>query len=258
MRQGNGVFLYSDDGKKIVGIKHPEGTDDGFVLSNVAVAYPYTSEGIQAAVAQILATGKPGTVLLAPMRYSITSDVSLYPKVSIKGLLGDLKYNAGYIPDQDVEPIDGTILEMQPGVTGLVYNNVDQPNPVPANLTDYAGTSINIEGIGFLGGLRGIHTGAKNRLGLTYGSVKNCRFFDQTEEHYLFDNFQHMHFEDLWAWNRITGAVAGGCVFRASRLRKGDNSIALLPGNSVWTGTIFGYSKDYLGRGIMVQLWTVS
>ena len=33
MRQGNGVFLYSDDGKKIVGYKNPDGTDGLFSTS---------------------------------------------------------------------------------------------------------------------------------------------------------------------------------------------------------------------------------
>lgn len=221
--------------------------------SGTVVAYPYNSAGIQFAVNAIEASGRPGTVLFAAVPYDGNADIEWKKSVSGKGFLGNLTFNVQYIPDQDVNALDGTVINLAPGVTGIKYNNVDLPNPVRTDLSNSGGTSIFLENLTFVGGLRGIHTGAKNTLGLLYGAVKNCRFFNQTEEHYIFDNFQHMQFENLWAWNSLTGVVAGGCVFRASRLRKVDNSIALLPGNSVWTGTIFGYAKDYLGRGIMVQ-----
>lgn len=216
------------------------------------VAYPYTSAGVQFAADAIAASGKPGRVLLAAENFDINSDISLTPAVSLKGILGLFDYT-GYVPDENPSPLNGTIFNLSPGVTGLKYNNVDQPNPVPAQLADTAGTGINIEGITFIGGLRAIHTGAKNTLGLLYGAVKNCRFFNQTAEHYIFDNFQHMEFKNLWAWNSLPNVVAGGCVYRASRLRKADNGLGLLPGNSVWLGTIFGWTNQFLGRGIELQ-----
>ncbi len=220
--------------------------------ASIIPAVPFTAEGIQAAIDQVVATGQPGLVLLAPTKYAGTQDVEIPPGVEVRGILGRLTYNSVFVPDQDVNALDGTVLELAPGVTGFKYNNVDLPASVP-NLTGSAGTGISISGVAFVGGLRGIHMGAKNTLGPVYGTMKNLRFFNQTEEHYIFENFQHMHFGDLWAWNNLAGVVAGGCVFRASRLKKPDNSTALLPGNSTWHGTIFGYSKDYLGRGIMVQ-----
>lgn len=220
---------------------------------NTLFAFPFTSEGIQAAIDALYAKGQPGVVTLASESYSITSDITLRVGISLRGILGKLDY-IGYVPDQDPSPVDGTIFNVSAGVTALKYNNIDQPNPAPAELADTAGTSINISGITFVGGLRAIHTGAKNILGLHYASVKNCRFFNQTAEHYIFENFMHMQFENLWAWNKISdGAVHGGCVFRASRLRDAGNAIALLPGNSVWTGTIFGWTNQYLVKGISFE-----
>lgn len=220
---------------------------------NTLFAFPFTSEGIQAAIDALYAKGQPGVVTLASEAYSITSDITLRVGISLRGILGKLDY-IGYVPDQNPSPVDGTIFNVSAGVTALKYNNIDQPNPAPAELADTAGTSINISGITFVGGLRAIHTGAKNILGLHYASVKNCRFFNQTAEHYIFENFMHMQFENLWAWNNINdGSVHGGCVFRASRLRDAGNAIALLPGNSVWTGTIFGWTNQYLIKGISFE-----
>ena len=252
MRQGNGVFLYSDDGKRIAGIVHPNGEESALELSDNVHAFPFTSDAVQSAIDTIYYSGRPGVVRLAGVPYSITSDITLRPGVSLLGLLGIFDY-LGYVPDENPTPTTGTVFNLSAGVIGLKYNNTDQPNPVPAELADTAGTDINIEGITFVGGLRAIHTGAKNILGLAFCKVKNCRFFNQSAEHYIFDNFMHMEFKNLWAWNSLPGAVAGGCVYRASRLRKGDNSLGLIPGNSVWLGTIFGWTNQFLGRGVELQ-----
>ncbi len=251
MRQGNGVFLYSDDGKRIAGIVHPNGEESALELSDNVHAFPFTSYAVQSAIDAIYYSGRPGVVRLAGVPYSITSDITLRPGVSLSGILGIFDY-LGYVPDEEPTPTTGTIFNLSPGVIGLKYNNVDQPNPVPAELADTAGTAINIEGITFIGGLRAIHTGAKNILGLHFGKVKNCRFFNQSSEHYIFDNFMHMEFKNLWAWNSLPNVVAGGCVYRASRLRKADSSVALLPGNSICLGTIFAWTNSFLGRGFEI------
>lgn len=218
---------------------------------NSLLAFPFTSAGVQAAIDALYAKGAPGVVSLAAEPYSITTDIVLKPGISLKGVLGLFDYN-GYVPDENPTPTTGTIFNLSAGVTGLKYNNVDQPNPAPAQLADTAGTGINIEGITFIGGLRGIHTGAKNVLGICFGRVANCRFFNQTAEHYVLENFQHLEFGNLYAWNSLTG-VAGGCVFRQSRLRDAGDTIALLPGNSVAFGTLFAWTNNFLGRGIEFQ-----
>lgn len=218
---------------------------------NSLLAFPFTSAGVQAAIDALYAKGVPGVVSLAAEPYSITEDITIKPGISLKGTLGIFDYS-GYVPDQNPSPTTGTIFNLSAGITGLKYNNVDQPNPVPAELADTAGTGICIEGITFVGGLRGIHTGAKNLLGICFGRVTNCRFFNQTAEHYVLENFQHLEFGNLYAWNSLTG-VAGGCVFRQSRLRDGGGTIALLPGNSTAFGTLFAWTNNFLGRGIEFQ-----
>jgi hypothetical protein len=218
---------------------------------NSLLAFPFTSAGVQGAIDALYAKGAPGIVSLAAEPYSITTDITLKPSISLKGILGIFDYN-GYVPDENPTPTTGTIFNLSAGVTGLKYNNVDQPNPVPAELADTAGTGIGIDGITFVGGLRGIHTGAKNRLGICFGRVANCRFFNQTAEHYILENFQHLEFGNLYAWNSLTG-VTGGCVFRQSRLRDSGGTIALLPGNSTAFGTLFAWTNNFLGRGIEFQ-----
>lgn len=220
---------------------------------NIVIPSGYTSEAIQEAIAKVVASGQPGIVVLEAAPYTIGQDITLYPTVSIKGILGKFDYS-GYVPDENPTPTTGTIFNLAAGVTGLKYNNIDQPNPAPAELADTAGTGINIEGITFVGGLRGIHMGAKNTLGPAYGCIKNLRFFNQTQEHFVFENFQHMRFEDIWAWNSLAlNTPTGGCVYRMSRLRNGSNTIVLLPGNSVWLGTHFAWTNHFLGRGIEFQ-----
>lgn len=214
-------------------------------------AFPFNSAGVQAAIDSIYSTGNPGRVMLSAVPHDIAADITMRPGVSIFGVLGLFDYS-GYVPDENPTPTSGTVWNLAPGVTGIKYNNVDAANPAPAELADTAGTGIGIEGITFVGGLRGIHTGAKNKLGICFGRVANCRFFNQTAEHYILENFMHLEFGNLYAWNSLTG-VAGGCVFRQSRLRDGGGTIALLPGNSTAFGTLFAWTNNFLGRGIEFQ-----
>lgn len=227
-----------------------EGSGDKFL--NRVYAFPFTSDAINSAAAQCAARGGGQVVYAAGgIRYRITSSIQLLPGVKHKGELGAMDFN-GYVPDENPIPLSGTIFEIDPGVIAFVYNNVDQPNPVPFELADTGVSGIEIDGFTFVGGLRGIHTGAKNKLGICFGRVANCRFFNQTAEHYVLENFQHLEFGNLYAWNSLTG-VAGGCVFRQSRLRDAGGTIALLPGNSVAFGTLFAWTNNFLGRGIEFQ-----
>lgn len=221
---------------------------------NSLLAFPFTSAGVQGAIDALYVKGVPGIVSLAAEPYSITEDITIKPGISLKGTLGIFDYS-GYVPDQNPSPTTGTIFNLSAGITGLKYNNVDQPNPVPVELADTAGTGICIEGITFVGGLRGIHSGAKNLLGICFGRVANCRFFNQTAEHYILENFMHTDISNLYAWNSVATLTtpAGGCVFRQSRLRDGGGTIALIPGNSVISGTIFAWTNQFLGRGIEFQ-----
>lgn len=217
-----------------------------------ALAIPRTSAGVQAAIDKIYASGKPGVVVWSPMPYVIDEDITLRDGVSHVGALGALDF-AGLVPDVNPRPKNGTILNIAPGVTALKYNNVDQANPVPAQLADTSASGITIEGLNFVGGLRGIHTGAKNVLGLTFSEVKNCRFYDQTAEHYILRNFQQCNFSNLFCWNALPGVVAGGMVLDNTRLRDGGGAIALLPGNSCISGIMFGWTNQFLGRGFQIN-----
>lgn len=226
------------------------GAGDRFYGEGVqyALAIPRTSAGVQAAIDKIYASGKPGVVVWSPMPYTIDEDITLREGVSHFGALGALDF-AGLIPDANPRPKNGTILNIAPGVTALKYNNVGQPNPVPAQLADTSASGITIAGLNFVGGLRGIHTGEKNVLGLTFSEVKNCRFYDQTEEHYVFENFMQCNFGNLFCWNSLPGVVAGGMVFDISRLKDAGGVNALLPGNSCFSGILFGWTNQFLGRG---------
>ena len=226
------------------------GAGDRFYGEGVlyALAIPRTSAGVQAAIDKIYASGKPGVVVWSPMPYAIDADITLREGVSHFGVLGALEFS-GLIPDANPRPKNGTILNIAPGVTGLKYNNVGQPNPVPAELADTSASGMTIEGLNFVGGLHGIHTGANNVLGLTFSEVRNCRFFDQTGEHYIFRNFQQSNFGNLFCFNPLPGVVAGGMVFDTTRLRDAGGVKALLPGNSCFSGILFGWTNQFLGRG---------
>lgn len=214
-------------------------------------AFPFNSYGIQSAIDAAAASGA-GTVKYAGVRYKISSDITIKKGVKHKAILGELDFS-GYIPDVNPQTVSGTIFDIDPGVTAFKYNNVDQPNPVPAQLADTSASGIEIDGITFIGGLRAIHTGANNVLGLTFSDVKNCRFYDQTEEHYIFRNYQQCNFSNLFCWNSLSGVVAGGMVFDNTRLRDAVGTIALLPGNSCFSGILFGWTNQFLGRGFKIN-----
>ena len=217
------------------------------VFGAVFHAFPFNDIGIRAAVSAAAAAGC-GTVKYAGLRYRIKSEIDLIKGVKHKAILGDLDFN-GYLPDAAPQPLGGTIFDIDPGVTAFVHNHVDQPNPAPAQLADTSSSGIEIDGITFVGGLRAIHTGANNVLGLTFSEVKNCRFFNQTEEHYIFRNFQQSNFSNLFCFNSLAGVVAGGMVFDISRLKDIANVNALIPGNSCFSGILFGWTNQFLGRG---------
>lgn len=210
-------------------------------------AFPFNDIGIRAAVSAAAAAGC-GTVKYAGLRYRIKSEIDLIKGVKHKAILGDLDFN-GYLPDAAPQPLGGTIFDIDPGVTAFVHNHVDQPNPAPAQLADTSSSGIEIDGITFVGGLRAIHTGANNVLGLTFSEVKNCRFFNQTEEHYIFRNFQQSNFSNLFCFNSLPSVVAGGMVFDISRLKDAGGVNALIPGNSCFSGILFGWTNQFLGRG---------
>ena len=229
----------------LLGKKSFRVSEDKF--QNEVHAFPFNDIGIRAAVNAVAKVGA-GAVKYAGVRYKINSEIELKKGVKHKAVLGDLDFT-GYLPDAAPTPVGGTIFDIAPGVTAFVHNHVDQPNPVPAQLADTSVSGVEIDGITFVGGLRAIHTGANNVLGLTFSEVKNCRFFNQTEEHYIFRNFQQSNFSNLFCFNSLPGVVAGGMVFDISRLKDAGGVNALIPGNSCFSGILFGWTNQFLGRG---------
>jgi hypothetical protein len=201
------------------------------------------SAGIAAAVAQIVASGKPGAVLYEAEDYAITASQPFVSGVSHLGAVGQLTMN-GDIPDADFTVTGGTRFIQSAGVTGFVWNNVDKGSD-ETDIAENACLDFTVDGITFIGGVKAIDTGAQRAMG-----AMRCRFtrlygMEQTADHaFDFKNFQHCYFDEIYTSTQLT---SGSGVRFASQL-----SSALLPGNSE-IGEIYTYCKNRKNRSITIE-----
>ena len=221
------------------------GRGDGLTgMQNRILAFPFNSDGIDAAVAAIVATGKPGVVEYAAADYAITRDHTLVDYVSHVGVEPEMSF-VGDVPDQDFTTIGGTRFIIEPGVTGFKYNNVDRVTE-EADVAVASLKSGKMYGITFIGGKRGVDIGAYLAMGPVWWEFDQLYFFDQTAD-YAFNvvNYQHCQF---------------GRIYTSTQLLEGSGarlataySLTLLPGNSTVTGEIYTYCKNRLNRSVVIE-----
>ena len=224
----------------VVGLVGPDGGAYGGID---VLAYPYTSDGIDSAIAKVLASGKPGTVRYAAADYVVTRDHAIVSGVSHVGVPG-VVVSAGNVPDQDFTVSGGTRWVLSAGVTGLKWNNVNKGSD-ETNIATFAATGFRVYGISFIGGAKAIDTGALRAMGVTWARFEELVGLEQTSD-YAFDfkNFQHCWFDRIYTGTQLT---TGSGIRFASML-----SDALLPGNSEF-GEIYTYCKNRNNRGIVFE-----
>lgn len=213
---------------------------------NDVYAFPYTSEGIQAAIDKIYASGTPGTVWLAGVPYSITSKITLKTGVSIIGVETTMSFT-GDVPDSVFNPVSGTILNISPGITAFAANDVDLP-ATPLNVGERSIANITMKNISFVGGFAGIKIGAKREMGVMFSEFRNLYFYNQTGFHFSFENFMHTVFGRLCGRNSLASG-GGGMFFRASLA-----TARLIPGNSQIVDEIYSYCSNVTGRSIVFEV----
>lgn len=221
------------------------GRGDGITgMQNRILAFPFNSDGIDAAVAAIVATGKPGVVEYAATDYQITRDFQLVDYVSHIGVEPQLQF-IGDVPDADFTCVGGTRFILSPGVTAMKYNNVARASEEP----DIALAALKcgkMYGITFIGGKRGVDIGAYLAMGPAWWEFDQLYFFDQTDD-YAFNvvNFQHCQFGRIYASTQLTSG---------SGIRLGSALTAtLLPGNSTVTGELYTYCKYRKNRSVVIE-----
>jgi hypothetical protein len=202
------------------------------------------SAGINAAIAAVVASGRPGTVLLDAADYTITTPISLKSNVSLIGVPPALVM-IGNVPDAGFTTNGGTRFIVSPGVTALYWNNVDKGSD-ETNIATFACTGVTCYGITFLGGAKAIDTGAYRAMGVVWSEFDQLFAFDQTSDFaFDFKNFQHTQFGRLYTSTTLT---TGSGVRFASQL-----SSTLLPGNSQVVGEVYTYCANRLNRSIVIE-----
>lgn len=213
------------------------------------VAYPYTSAAIQFAIDAIAASGKPGRVLLAVEDYDFSLG-GFRPKnnVSYKGV-PFLRTPNGDIPDSDMQVSKGTRFINGPGVTSILYNEVDQPTlPAAGTLSATGLYKCDFEGLTAIGGKGLMKIGAQNTLGAQECYFNDCYYFDGTDWGIELHNFMQCTFGNLRGRNTIKGGGMRFACTLGSRVGSPGASV-LIPGNSTWQGTCFIFNSHVSGRG---------
>ena len=212
--------------------------------SNRFFAFPFNSDGIDAAVNAVLATGQPGIVEYGSTDYIISRDFTLMDYVGHEGVPAELSF-VGDIPDQDFTCTGGTRFILADGVTAMKYNNV----PKAVEEVDIAAAALKcgkLSGITFIGGKRGVDIGAYLAMGPVWWEFDQLYFFDQTDD-YAFNviNFQHCTFGRIYTSTQLT---AGSGIRLGAAL-----TATLLPGNSTVTGELYTYCKNRKNRSVVIE-----
>lgn len=230
------------------------GRGDGITgMQNRILAFPFNSDGIDAAIAAIVVTGKPGIVEYAPARYSVTRNHPLVKGVSHIGTPLEMEFGASdNVPDFWKITADsrGTIFDLDAGVVGFTHNSVDQgslQNP----LMSHALTQSHIYGIAFNGGMRAIKIGAVNAEGAIDGSIDMVYAYNQScsDGGFAIDihNSQFFHTGRVRVSNDQPNAIGGNFRIAAS-----VPGATLLPGDS-HINEIFSRCTSRTRKGVVLD-----
>lgn len=206
------------------------------------LAFPFTSYGINAAAARIVARNQAGVVLLASEDYQITDSIPLVNGVIFRGAGYGLSFTTN-IPDQDFTVTSGTRLIVSAGINCFYANNT--PNAtIPSNLAVGSPSSCGVEDLAIIGGRRGIDTGAIKKIGVQWAKFSNIIVMHPSDEAYHFENNMHTNYSNLY-W-KAAPEGGGGICWQASL------GNTLLPGNSQVTGEIYGHATNFKSEGFKI------
>jgi hypothetical protein len=234
-----------DSAGNVSGLVDP--VSGGTVLPIFGVV-PQTNDnaGIAAAVAKIVASGKPGAVLYKAEDYTITADIPLVNDVSHIGISPKITF-VGNVPDQGYSATGGTRMILSAGVKCFTWNNVDKGSD-ETNIATFSLQNVKVFGFAFIGGAKCVDVGAYRAMGPVFCEFDQLYGFDQTSDFaFDFKNFQHCQFGRIYQ-SQSGSMLTGGGVRFASQL-----SSVLFPGNSQVTGEIFTYSSNRLNRSIVIE-----
>ena len=230
------------------------GRGDGLTgMQNRILAFPFNSDGIDAAVSAIVATGKPGVVEYAAVRYSVTRNHTLVSGVSHVGVPLEMVFGASdNVPDfwKINQNSRGTIFDLSDGVIGFIHNNSPSAS-VQSPLMAYTIKQVHLYGIALNGGLAGIRIGAVNNAGIVDGSIDEIYAYNQScsDGGFAIDihNSQFFHTGRIRVSNDQAGANGGN--YRVAASIPGS---VLLPGDS-HINEIFSRCTSRTRRGVVVE-----
>jgi hypothetical protein len=200
------------------------------------LAYPLNSDGIDAAIARVVASGKPGTVRYLAARYAVTRTHPVVSGVTHAGVPCQMTFGPfDQVPDFWTIPatgIPGTVLDVADGVTAFAYNSIDL-GAVQSPLMNFAVKQVGFYGLAFRGGLRAIKIGAVNAMGVEDGFADLIYAYNQTcsDNGYAIDiqNTQFFRVGRIRVTNDVADAIGGNfrfaCTLPQSVLLTGDSDI---------------------------------
>jgi hypothetical protein len=213
-------------------------------------AFPFNTEGAQAAIDAISNGGSAGTVIFSGVDYDFTSGgVAMKAGVSYIATT-PLITTTGDVPDSAMFANGGgTRLINGPGVYSFTWNNVDQASLPAANLASTGLLGISLYGLCSFGGAGLLSAGAVNTMGLISCKLDQLFFYDATDWGIKLDNFMQLTIGDIRGRNTVRGGgIRYGCTLGSRAASPG--APLLIPGNTLWNGNTFIFNSNNGARGI--------
>lgn len=218
------------------------------------VAFPYNAQGMQTAVNLINSTGRPGTVLFAPVDYDCTVPTTWASNISTKGY-PKLKQPTGDIPDSDIQATSGgTRLVNSPGVYSIVYNFADVANLPPNNFGGNSLMNCKFDSIASVGGAGLMKIGAKNIMGAVKCSFNDLYYQDASDWGIHLYNFQQCDFGNMTGRNGIPNGGIRYAFDIPHRPGDAGTEPLLLAGNSTWRDRTFIFNSSFAARGVEIYI----
>ena len=220
-------------------------------LPNAVAPATFDDDGIDAAVARIVATGQPGVVLYPAGQFTIARNHPLVSGVSHIGVPHVLQFGpSDNVPDFWTMGSGGTVFSVAAGVTAFSWNATDQGS-VQSPLMSFALKQCHIYGIAFNGGERAIKIGAVNAMGCIDGSIDMVYAYNQTctDGGYAIDvqNSQFFHHGRIRVSNDASDSIGGN--YRTASTLPGAT---LLPGDS-HVNEIFSRVTSRTRKGVVFE-----
>lgn len=226
---------------------------------------------VKAAVAAIIASGKPGTIYGSGTT-TLTSKITVGSGVAIKGVPFMLNYDlANTLPDAGYSHVLGTTWEFvgdgtQSGGTNneYTYNRDGTFDCFTYNETNTGAvstplTGFELENIQIRNFRHGVNIGAMDMAGLTHGRIYHVSAIGCAGWGFSFVNSCHTEFDRIYAEACLNGFLFGSyavTLLSAMTGGVGGNNVTWFGGNCDF-GTIYvitpSGTTNYLSRGIVFE-----